>query len=173
MARGGPRNRSGPPADPNSGRSDDRGLALTALPSKGHRGRAPAFPLPDCEVTVDGGEASDFKVVDDERTARELVVWREVWKTPQAHAWALESWRWRTVALYVRYSVRMEAGDCPSSVASQVIRLADQIGLTPAGLRENGWTITSTSTAKPKTAAVFASVDDPRDRFEVLADGGG
>lgn len=122
MPKGGARNRSGPPPDPNSARSDRRGLTLIALPADGYDGKPPTFPLPS-------------------PTARERKVWRDAWRTPQADAWAKESWRWRTIALWVRWSVRMEESDSPASLGAVVHRLADQIGMTPAGLKENGWKI--------------------------------
>src|SRR5690606_4139403 len=103
MARGGARNRSGPAANPESGRSDRRGFTLTALPAEGYSGPVPNFPLPD-------------------PTERELDVWAEVWRTPQACAWSLpsESWRQRTVALWVRTSVRCEEPDAPASLMAQL-----------------------------------------------------
>lgn len=121
MTKGGSRNRSGPSVDPRSARSDSRGLKFTALPSEGFDGDAPEFDLP-------------------EATARELEVWANLWSTPQAAAWDAEPWRIRTVAMYCRWSVRSE-GDVPAAFLGQVHRLGDQIGLTPAGLRENGWAI--------------------------------
>ena len=121
MASGGARNRSGPQADPNSLTSGKRGISLTTLSSTGFEGDIPEMPLADC-------------------TERESTVWAELWRTPQAIAWALEPWRWRTVAMYVRWSVRSE-GDVPAAFLGQVHRLGDQIGLTPAGLKENGWAI--------------------------------
>jgi hypothetical protein len=105
-----------------SARSLLRDYQVTALPRGGYGKKPPAFPLP--------------KV-----TRRESQVWAEVWKTPQAVAWAGEPWRWRTVGQYVRWSVRMEEPDASASLGAVVMRLADQIGLTPAGLRENGWKI--------------------------------
>jgi len=89
MARGGARNRSGPRPDPNSLNSAKKGYVLTALPAEGYQGEIPEFPLPDL-------------------TAREVEVWRQAWRTPQAAAWSTQPWRWRTVALWVRWSVRME-----------------------------------------------------------------
>lgn len=121
MTKGGSRNRSGPQADPRSGRSDARGLKFTALPSEGFAGDIPEFPMPDA-------------------TEREAEVWAELWRTPQAAAWDAEPWRIRSVAMYCRWSVRSE-GDVPAAFLGQVHRLGDQIGLTPAGLRENGWAI--------------------------------
>lgn len=122
MTSGGARNRSGPRPDPRSERSDSRGLAFTSLPAEGHRGYVPVFPLPDV-------------------SAREEELWKRLWKTPQAAAWAREKWRQHTVAMYVRVSVRAEDPDAPAGVLAQLHRFADQIGMTPAGLKENGWII--------------------------------
>jgi hypothetical protein len=130
MARGGARNRSGPQADPNSGRSDRRGLSLSALPAEGFDGEAPDFPLP---------LPSD----------RELTLWAWAWTTPQACAWSLEPWRHYTVAEWVRWSVKAEDAEASAAVIAAKIRLADQIGLTPAGLKENGWKIASEASTEP------------------------
>lgn len=123
MASGGARNRSGPAADPNSGRSERRGVSLQALPAT-YDGPVPAFPLPDESV-------------------RESELWAEVWRLPQANAWALpsESWRTRTVALWVRLSVRCEDVEAPAALLAQLHRFADQIGMTTAGLAEMGWRV--------------------------------
>lgn len=122
MARGGARNRSGPQPDPKSGKSETRGLTFETLPAEGHKGYVPVFPLPGV-------------------SEREQELWKKLWKTPQAAAWAQEKWRHHSVAMYVRVSVRAEDRDAPSSVLAQLHRFADQIGMTPAGLKENGWTI--------------------------------
>ncbi len=126
MPRGGARNRSGPQADPNSGRSEARGFKLTALPSEGYRGEVPEYPLP----------------VDDrpEVAHREDVVWTEAWRTPQACAWSMQSWRWPIVAEYCRLKAEIERG-APAAYTGQLHRYRDQLGLTPAGLKENGWAI--------------------------------
>lgn len=123
MASGGARNRSGPVADPSSGRSDARGFKLTALPAA-YSGPVPAFPLPDLSV-------------------REAEVWAETWRLPQANAWALPSelWRVRSVAMWVRLSVRCEDPDASASLLGQLHRFADQVGLTTAGLAEMGWRV--------------------------------
>lgn len=124
MAHGGARNRSGPPADPDSGRSDARGYKLTALPAEGYEGPVPEFPLPN-------------------PSGRELEVWRQAWRSPQACAWSLpsERWRARTVALWVRVSVRCEDAGAPVALYAQLHRFADQIGMTTAGLAEMGWRV--------------------------------
>ena len=123
MTSGGRRNRNHQPVE-GSARSDARGFTLTALPAEGFRGPVPDWPLP---VPLE----------------RELEVWEWAWRTPQACAWSLpsESWRARTVALWVRVSVRCEDADAPASLFAQLHRLADQVGLTTAGLAEMGWKV--------------------------------
>lgn len=123
MARGGARNRSGPQPDPKSLKSAQT-RTFSALPGEGFDGEAPEFPLP---------AASE----------RELALWAEKWTTPQAAAWAAEPWRHHAVAMWVRLFVASEAPDAAVGIHAQVIRYADQIGLTPAGLKENGWTIST------------------------------
>lgn len=145
MTRGGSRNRSGPPADPTSGRSDARRYSLTALPSAGYRGRVPKWPLPL-------------------ENARELEVWKQAWRTPQACAWSLpsEKWRIRTVAMWVRLTVRCEERDAPASLLGQLHRFADQIGMTTAGLAEMGWQVAVDELAERRTPAQTpAAVEEP------------
>jgi hypothetical protein len=154
MPRGGARNRSGPQPDEKSLTSAARGLVLTALPPAGYQGEVPVFPLPRPK-------------------ARERAVWEEVWRTPQACAWAAQPWRHRTVAMWVRWSVRMEATDAPAALGGVVVRLADQIGLTPAGLKENGWKIAPAEETKPAARRTTAQRrSSSRSRLRVVAGGG-
>lgn len=144
MARGGARNRSGPPPDPNSLKSA-KTRTFSALPADGYDGEVPDFPLP---------YPND----------RELELWAAAWVTPQAAAWASEPWRWHSVAMWARIAALCEARDVSASLLAQVHRFADQIGLTPAGLKENGWTIAASPgepvAASPKLASVTAIFDD-------------
>lgn len=146
MPRGGARNRSGPPADPSSGRSDARGYSLTALPAEGYTGTVPDFPLPL-------------------PSERELDLWAEAWQTPQACAWSMpsERWRIRTVALWVRLSMRCEDPEAGAALLGQLHRFADQIGLTTAGLAEMGWRVAVDELAE-KAAAPPAEPAAPRAR---------
>lgn len=157
MARGGARNRSGPARDPNSGRSERRGFKLTALPSEGFRGDVPDFPLPDV-------------------TDRELEVWESLWRTPQACAWSMQSWRWLNVADLVRMQVRGEAHDAPVNIATVVRQLRADLGLTPAGLKENGWAIAADEVAARADAKAAEAAAAPRrssrDRLSVVNGGG-
>lgn len=157
MSRGGARNRSGPKPSENSGRSDARGYSLTALPAQGYDGEAPGFPLPNA-------------------SERELIVWDQVWTTPQACAWSLpsEAWRVPTVAMWVRVKVRCEGPEAGAALLGQLHRFADQIGMTTAGLAEMGWKVAVDETAAKRhepTPAPAEDSDDPRDRLSVVNGG--
>lgn len=135
MSRGGARNRSGPQPDPNSATSEKRGLKFSTLPAEGYQGRVPAFPIPNL-------------MTDDERpkvhpiSKREKALWRQVWRSPQAVVWADESWRWPILAEMCRLQATVELQPGRSAaLVGQLHRHRDQLGLTPAGLRENGWQI--------------------------------
>lgn len=158
MARGGARNRSGPPADPNSARSDRRGYKLTALPAEGYTGPVPDFPLPSA-------------------SEREFEVWASLWRTPQACAWSMpsESWRTPVVAMYARTLVRCEDPEAPAALLGQLHRFADQIGMTTAGLAEMGWAVARdevSERAAEKGAAKPARPASSRDRLKAVPGGG-
>ena len=138
-SHGGARNRSGPVRDPNSARSERAGFSLAALPNEGFQGDAPEWPL---------GAGPD------EVAGRELAVWAEAWTTPQAAAWALEPWRWQTVAMWVRTFVICEGDDAKAADKGALHRFADQIGLTPAGLVENGWQVAPVEVAQAPKPSV-------------------
>lgn len=166
MARGGARNRSGPPADPGSGRSARRGFSLSALPSGGFTGAVPVFPLSRRRVMRWQFEGkSRFQVVDDDTTElvaeREAELWAWAWSTPQACAWSLEPWRWQSVAMWVRIFVVCESDEATSADKGSIHRFADQIGLTPAGLRENGWSIAVDEVGERRTGNEDAGAGDP------------
>lgn len=149
MARGGARNRSGPKADPNSGRSDRRGYSLTALPAEGYDGPVPDFPLPKRivwnEYFVDKQKVRELDEGATETTwQRELELWAWLWTTPQACAWSMpsESWRLHTIGMYVRTFVVCEGSEATAADKGSLHRFADQIGMTTAGLAEMGWRVT-------------------------------
>lgn len=181
MPRGGARNRSGPPPDPKSGRSDRRGFRLDALPAAGFQGEPPAFPLPKIKVFdvyfEDKQRVKEFDSdATDARYDRELELWARAWRTPQAEAWIREPWRWQTVAMYVRTMVVCESGDATAADKNSVHRFADQIGMTPAGLKENGWKIATDEVAAKRDSAAPEPEDDPDDvrgRLTVVRDAAG
>jgi hypothetical protein len=150
MARGGARNRYGPGVDPLSGRSDARGVKFSALPSEGFDGEVPAFSLPAA-------------------SGRELEVWADLWETPQAAAWSLQPWRWDQIADLVRMQVRSEAVDAPVGIYAQVRAARADLGLTPAGLKENGWAIAADEVAE-KRAEQSGGGDAPQRRLRAVSD---
>lgn len=157
MPRGGARNRSGPPADPTSGRSERRGFKLTALPSEGYAGVVPDLLefLPDA-------------------SARHEQVWAQLWSTPQACAWSMDSWRWPVIADLVKYSVRTEPVDAPASLGTVVRQLRDDCGLSKAGLVANGWAIATDEVAARagiKTEAAAPVKSSSRARLSAVPGG--
>lgn len=176
MPRGGARNRSGPPPDPSSGRSDRRGFQLDALPTEGYDGEAPRFPLPRVLVyDIWFEDKVRHKKLDEEATRarqdRELGLWQWAWSLPQAAAWEREPWRWHSVAMWVRTSVICESADATAADKNSLHRFADQIGLTPAGLKENGWKIATDEVAAKRALVVMEpeeDADDVRGRLSVI-----
>lgn len=182
MPRGG-HARSGPPIDPNSGRSERRGIKFTALPASGYDGPVPEWPLPKRVIWHEWFEDKK-KVRENDHAAteqvaeREAELWAWAWRTPQACAWAQpsESWRLHTVAMWVRTFVLCESSEATAADKGSLHRFADQIGMSPAGLKENGWVIAkdelgekraeSSEDAKPEPASGSA-----RSRVKVIAGG--
>lgn len=157
MPKGGARNRSGPKAKEGSGRSEDRGYKLTALPSEGYDGPVPEFPLPPRMVhRWEFEDKRRFQVPDSEATQavteREHSLWAWLWRTPQACAWSMpsESWRLHTIAMYVRTFVVCEGSDATAADKGSLHRFADQIGMTTAGLAEMGWKVAVDETAEKR-----------------------
>lgn len=147
MTSGGFRARSGPTPDPSSGRSVARGLDFSALPSEGYTDEIPEFPLEPIVLFAEHFDnGRKIREADEEASAdfhsREGMVWVEAWRSPQGAAWARESWRWPVIAEYCRLKVAVELDpSANASLVGQLHRYREQIGLTPAGLRLNGWQI--------------------------------
>ena len=175
MPRGG-HARSGPRPDPNSLRSAKRGYVLAALPAEGYQGEIPEFPL---RPVVVWWEYFEDKVkrreVDDAATEarreRELELWRWAWRTPQACAWSQEPWRWHAVAMWVRTSALCESSEATAADKNSLHRFADQIGLTPAGLKENGWAVAKDEVGE-RRAEQSERRPSTRGRLRVVAGGG-
>lgn len=158
MPSGGARNRSGPQADPKSGRSERRGIKLTALPSEGYTAGAPTYPLSKVSVyDIYFEDKKRVKEFDAEATEarwdREVALWEWAWTTPQAYAWEREPWRWQAVAMWVRTFALCESEDATAADKNSLHRFADQIGMTPAGLKENGWAIAVDEVANKRDTA--------------------
>ena len=176
MPRGGARNRSGPQPDEHSLKSAKIGYVLTALPAGGYTGRAPKFPLPRLTVWWEYFEDKQKcreldEAATEARAARELELWKWAWRTPQACAWISQPWRWHAVAMWVRTSALCESDVATAADKNSLHRFADQIGFTPAGLKENGWKIADDQVAakrEEKKPAPTAGRAAARDRFKVV-----
>lgn len=177
MASGGARNRSGPQADPTSERSERRGYKLTALPSEGFQGDVPDFPLSPAVVIHEFFDQGKKEREVDEgasemRRDREAALWSWAWSTPQACAWSMQSWRWHAVAMWVRTAALCESSEATAADKNSLHRFADQIGMTPAGLRENGWAIAVDELAVKAESKAAAPRKSSRDRLSVVNGGG-
>ena len=182
MASGGARNRSGPSADPTSGRSEARGLSYTQLPAEGRIGEPPTvWPLSDPQVYIErvtdsGKPVKELDAVaTEERRQAEESMWAEVWTYPQAVAWERDRWRWPIVAMYVRTFLTAAGPEAKAADKSTLHRYGDQLGLTPAGLRENGWTISRDELADKRSEAAPStpSAGKRERRLRAVKDGSG
>lgn len=153
MPRGG-HSRSGPPPAADSGRSERRGYKLTALPSEGFAGEAP--------------DLADYLV---DPTERHLAVWEELWATPQACVWSVERWRVPVVADLTRYIVRMDSDTAPATYATAIRQLRDDLGLSTAGLKQNGWMIAADEVGARATERAKTVRKSSRDRLAVVPGG--
>ena len=178
MSHGGARNRSGRQPDPSSARSDARGLVFDALPSEGRKGDPPTgWPLADPQVFLErienGRPVKEFDpVASAERKDAELALWGQVWSYPQAVAWEREPWRWNIVAMWVRTFLTASGPEAKAADKTALHRFGDQIGLTPAGLRENGWQIVRDELAvkrAEKDAGVSSSTGKRQRRLRAVS----
>jgi len=116
-----------------------------------------------------------FQVLDEDATEivadREAQLWEWAWRTPQAAAWAREPWRWLTVANWVRTQVIIESDEATAADKGAIHRFADQIGMTPAGLRENGWAIAAAKIEPPAKGEGDTPAAAPKRRLRAV-DGG-
>jgi hypothetical protein len=96
-------------------------------------------------------------------------LWAWAWSMPQAAAWSLESWRWQTVAMWVRTMVVCESLEATAADKNSLHRFADQIGMTPAGLRENGWRIAADQLAEKRVERA-APAPSTRGRLKAVRD---
>lgn len=178
MPKGGARNRSGPQPDPTSARSERLGVKFTELPAQGYDGEAPAYPLPKRDVyDVYFEDKKRVKELDEVATEvqweRELELWAWAWRTPQACAWAQpsESWRVYSVAMWVRTFVVCESSGATAADKGSLHRFADQIGMTPAGLKENGWAIKADEVGAKRSEPKKAAAKKPARRLRSVSTG--
>lgn len=131
MTSGGARARSGPPADPRSGRSEKRADGWTTLPAKS-TGRPPKWPL-------------------ERQSSSEVELWAQLWKKPQAAQWKRLGLAWQ-VALYCRTFLEAAERGAPASLKTSVLRMEDTLGLSTVGLAALRWRISEDQVAARRKA---------------------
>ena len=136
-----------------------------SLPAKGRTGRVPKFPLIPIVLPFDEYGAQSRRV-----NKRELQVWAELWKTPQAAAWEQLGWT-HNVAVYARCLVRMESGDMKA--APEVRQWADRLGLTPLSMLRLQWVIAPDEVGEKRQTRAAAKPQGARGRYGALKAVGG
>lgn len=107
---------------------------VVSLPAEGYRGRMPDWPLPTVRKRGQDADRAD------ELVEAELALWAELWRTPQAAAWAtMGTGLVREVATYCRWQVKGESGDLDATKEARY--RADKLGLTPKSMRTLLWQI--------------------------------
>lgn len=162
MPSGGARTKAGRMPDPASEAFQQRAGGLFALPANGYRRPHPKFPLPPYVVKDDPSEEERWN-------RREREVWNELWRYPQGFAWSRPQYKYlqHIVALYVRQYVLCESPDAKAADRATLCRYADSIGLTPQGLRLNGWRIVADDepARRRRAGSKIVEFPDPRDEW--------
>lgn len=134
---------SGPAPNPASRRqTGNQANTWLDLPAAGYAGPVPEWPL---RMPTD----------------RELEVWAEIWRSPQAAAWALNGWV-HDVGLYVRYLV---LGETSLEPAKEARMWSDRLGLNPTAMLKNRWRVRG-----DELGARRAQSSPTRSRPKVVAD---
>lgn len=122
---GGSRHGAGRPADPNSMRSQIRGLAgkedFVTLPAAGRTEPAPDWPLELC-------------------TSDEFILWTKLWAKPQALMWDIVGLEF-AVALYVRTYFEAAEPKSSAGVKTAALRMESELGLSMLGMKTLAWQI--------------------------------
>jgi len=77
----------------------------------------------------------------------EAVLWRDLWRLPQAVAWERLEWT-RDVAQYVRHKVLGELGELAD--AKEARQWSDRLGLSPMSMLRLRWTVAKDEVAEKR-----------------------
>lgn len=91
----------------------------------------------------------------------EALVWRDLWKLPQALEWERLGWT-REVGQYVRWKVLAELGDLDAGREAR--QYADRLGLSPMALLRLRWEIVDDAPAPLASVAPITSTSRRRPR---------
>jgi len=151
MPSGGARARSGPAPDPNAlrrDRKDDAGW--TVLPAEGRKTKAPKFPLI-------------------EPSQRELDLWVQLWKLPQALIWE-KNQQELAVAFHVRTMAEAERVDAQANLRTLVRQQAGELLLTIPAMLSARVRIAEDEIAvkRASSATVSSSRSSARERLKAV-----
>ena len=92
------------------------------------------------ELPVDGfaGEVPPWPI--GEPSVPQSVLWLDLWRSPQAFAWADLGWT-RVVARYASLVLRSEEPDSLVGVLSEVRQMEDRLGLSPMAMKRLQWEV--------------------------------
>ena len=148
---GGARMRSGPPADPNSLRSDRKGAdPWVTLPAE------PVEVVPDFPLS--------------EATAEEKALWRTLWGKPQGHMWAALGLEWQ-VAHYVRTFLEASAPRAVNGLKTAALRMEAELGLSTVGMGHLHWKFATDELAERREDAPQRS-SSMKNRLKAVNGGG-
>jgi hypothetical protein len=105
----------------------------------------PAFPLAKEPVYYEYFEdKKKIREYDEDATEalreQEIALWKVLWRRPQAAAWNELGLKYQ-VAAYVRSFLGSVKVDAPAGLKTAVLRMETELGLSVAGMRQNGWRI--------------------------------
>ena len=89
----------------------------------------------------------------------EKVLWRQLWRTPQASEWSRLKWD-REVAQYARHKAAAEIGSIDDSREARL--RGEALGLTPKGLRSLMWVIDTDEVGERRERAKPTTPTRPR-----------
>jgi hypothetical protein len=122
---GGIRRGAGRPIDPNSMRSQIKGLAgkedFVTLPAEGRTDPEPEWPLAI-------------------GTADEMTLWAKLWQKPQALMWEIQGLDY-AVAMYVRTFFEAVEPGAVAGLKTAALRMEGELGLSLPGMKTLGWQI--------------------------------
>lgn len=189
---------SGPAGKPDGERRRRNAtVPMLQLPANGYDGPIPEWPLlPDLDLQVqlemaesvvdtlgpvDELSAADKRKLNKALEAKlrlghqlrlveqaELDMWRQLWRTPQAAAWARSSWV-RDVAQYVRHKVRAEWGSLDHGKEAR--QFSDKLGLTPLAMSRLRWQVSSDEVGGKRQEKAAEKPKTARDRLRIADTG--
>jgi len=94
-----------------------------------------------------------------EQRKLEAILWRDLWRTPQAVQWERLDWT-RDVAQYVRHKTLAELGDLDA--AKEARQWSDRLGLSPLALLRLRWEIVPDELAEARGVKTATGSERPR-----------